>query len=83
LTLFSSGEDDVVNARLGDWVVVYEACTIIWITFGLGYVFMIITVIADNLRRPARKAIKKIKVAEKIMTERIVQELLSMKEKDR
>merc|ERR1719237_860008 len=45
---------------------------------------MIVTVIADNLRKPARKAVKKFRVAEqKVLSNKILQELLDMKEQDR
>ena len=59
----------------------YQAFTVIWLTFGLGYIFMIVTVIADNLSKPARKAVKKFRVAEqKLLSNKILQELLDMKE---
>ena len=62
----------------------YQAFTVTWLVFGLGYIFMIVTVIADNLRKPARKAVKKFRVAEqKVLSNKILQELLDMKEHDR
>ena len=62
----------------------YQAFTVTWLVFGLGYIFMIVTVIADNLRKPARKAVKKFRVAEqKVLSNKILQELLDMKEQNR
>ena len=62
----------------------YQAFTVTWLVFGLGYIFMIVTVIADNLRKPARKAVKKFRVAEqKVLSNKILQELLDMREQDR
>lgn len=46
---------------MGNWKVVYEIGLVVWIVFGLGYIFMLIQVIADSLRKPARKAAKGIK----------------------
>ena len=70
-----------MEERLGGWMWAYQAFTVIWLTFGLGYIFMIVTVIADNLSKPARKAVKKFRVAEqKLLSNKILQELLDMKE---
>ena len=45
--------------KLGHWEYIYLAGVFIWIIFGLGYVFMIIGIIADGIKKPARKAVKK------------------------
>jgi len=67
ITLTTIGFGDFVAGRsrdtldqLGHWEYVYLAGVFIWIVFGLGYLFMIIGVIADGLKKPARKAAKKI-----------------------
>ena len=76
--------DTTVEEKLGGWMWAYQAFTVTWLVFGLGYIFMIVTVIADNLRKPARKAVKKFRVAEqKVLSNKILQELLDMKEQDR
>ncbi len=67
--------------RLGGWDIVYEIGLVVWIIFGLGYIFMIITVISDGLKRPARKAAKRLKRAEKVMVSRILHEILDMRSK--
>ena len=54
---------------------------IIWILFGLGYIFMIISVITDGIKTPARKAVKKLAEAEKVMLARIVREIVLKKSK--
>ena len=54
---------------------------IIWILFGLGYIFMIVTVITDGISKPARKAAKKLAEAEKVMLARIVKEIILKKAK--
>ena len=76
--------DPAVEERLGGWMWAYQAFTVTWLVFGLGYIFMIVTVIADNLRKPARKAVKKLRVAEQmVLSNKILQELLDMKMRDR
>lgn len=65
--------------RLGNWDIVYEIGLIVWIIFGLGYIFMIINVITDGLKKPARKAAKRLRKAEKVMVARILQEIVIMK----
>ena len=49
--------------------------------FGLGYIFMIISVITDGIKTPARKAVKKLAEAEKVMLARIVWEIVLKKSK--
>ncbi len=46
---------------LGNWKVVYQIALFVWIIIGLGYVFMIVGVIADNLKKPAKSAVKRFK----------------------
>lgn len=76
-----AGRNEEVLERMGDWIIAYEVGMIVWIVFGLGYIFMIVTVIADSLRRPARRAAKRIKAAEKVMVSRILHEIMLMKTK--
>lgn len=40
---------------MGNWDIVYEIALIVWIIFGLGYIFMVINIIAENLRKPAKR----------------------------
>jgi hypothetical protein len=42
---FIIGKDEAVLLRLGNWAPVYEAGIILWVIFGLGYLFMIISII--------------------------------------
>ena len=80
-SLSITAHDPEVNARLGDWLILYNFCIVTWIIFGLGYIFMIITVIADNLRRPASKAVRKLK--EEVMATKIIEEVLAIRERAR
>ena len=67
---------------IGNWRFVYESFLVIWIVFGLGYVFMIVTVIADALRKPARKAVKTFRgAAERVFMGRVVNEILQQRAK--
>ena len=43
--LLITGRDEEVLDRLGNWRLLYEAGMILWIIFGLGYLFMIISII--------------------------------------
>ena len=43
------GKDEDVLKKLGNWAPVYEAGIILWIIFGLGYLFMIISIITGNI----------------------------------
>ena len=52
---------------------------IIWILFGLGYLFMIVSVITDGIKTPARKAIKKLAEAKKVILARILREIMLKK----
>ena len=81
LPILLLGRDPTVLDRLGGWDIVYEIGLVVWIIFGLGYIFMIITVISDGLKRPARKAAKRLKRAEKVMVSRILHEILDMRSK--
>ena len=65
--------------KLGHWEYIYLAGVFIWIIFGLGYVFMIIGVIADGIKKPARKAVKKLAQAEKAILARVLQEIVAIK----
>lgn len=78
---YVAGRDVKVLQRLGNWKIVYETGLIIWILFGLGYIFMIITIITESIKTPARKAVKKIAEAEKIMVTKILRELIIKKSK--
>lgn len=75
------GRDQEVLKKLGGWGIVYEIGLIVWIIFGLGYLIMIISNITMSLQKPARKAAKGIKMAEKVMFTRIFQEILVMRSK--
>ncbi len=66
-------------STLGNWDIVYQIMLIVWIIFGLGYVFMLVGVIADNLQKPARSAAKRFRRAEKIFTSKVLQEIVVMK----
>ncbi len=74
-----SGRYESVLDDLGNWDVVYQIALIVWIVFGLGYVFMIVGVIAENLKKPARSAARRFRKAEKAMTSKILQEIVIMK----
>ena len=76
-----TGRDPEVLARLGNWKIVYEISLVVWIIFGLGYIFMIITIITDSMRKPARSAAKRFRKAEKVMVTRILDEILEIKAK--
>ena len=80
---FNSGRDRTVYDSLGDWKVVYEIGQVVWIIFGLGYIFMLINMIADILRKRGRGAAKRIRRGQKVMTTRILQELVNSKTKVR
>jgi hypothetical protein len=54
---------------------------VFWILFGLGYIVMIIGIITHGLSSPARKAAKKFAVAEKILFEKIIREIVAKREK--
>lgn len=78
---YVAGRDQEVLKKLGGWGIVYEIGLIVWIIFGLGYLIMIISNITMSLQKPARKAAKGIKMAEKVMFTRIFQEILVMRSK--
>ena len=65
--------------ELDDWEFVYLAGVFVWIIFGLGYIFMIIGIIADGIKQPARKAVKKLAQAEKAILARVLQEVVDIK----
>ena len=56
---FVPGNNQETLDDVGNWEYVYLAGVFIWIVFGLGYIFMIISIIADGLKQPAKKAFKK------------------------
>ena len=74
-----SGRDDETKEKLGDYLYVYEIFVVIWIIFGLGYVFMIIGELMEGLRAPARKAAKKLRKAEKVILEKVLHEVVLIK----
>ncbi|TRY67051.1 hypothetical protein TCAL_07815 [Tigriopus californicus] len=78
---YVAGRDQEVVKKLGGWGIVYEIGLIVWIVFGLGYLIMIISNITMSLQKPARKAAKRIKMAEKVMVSRIIHEILVMRSK--
>ena len=47
----------------------------------MGYIFMIVSVITDGIKTPARKAVKKLAEAEKVMLARILREIMLKKSK--
>ena len=49
IIIFILGKSESTIQRLGDWKEVYEAGIIIWIIFGLGYLFMLINIITGTL----------------------------------
>ena len=79
--IISAKNIDVIE-RMGNWKVVYQIFIIVWIIFGLGFLFMIITLIADGLKKPAKSATKKFKQAQKVMFTRVLQEILVMRNKE-
>ena len=66
---------------MGGFKYVYLVFTVVWIIFGLGYVFMIIGVITDGLKAPAKKAAKKLAKAEKAVIAKVLQEIVLIKSK--
>ena len=60
-----------------NWRIVYEIFIFIWVLFGLGYLFMIITVISDGLSFPAKQAAKKLKTAERQLVTKILTEVMN------
>jgi hypothetical protein len=64
---------------MGNWKILYEGAIVAWIIFGLGYVFMIINIITDGIRRPAKLAAKKFHRAEKALIEKVLKDLVTMK----
>ena len=69
LIMITAGRDPVELKEMGGWKIVYETGQLIWIIFGLGYIFMIITAIGDSLKKPVKKWNKKIekRLREEIM----------------
>ena len=77
------GKDPVVLKSLGYWEYLYEAAVIVWIIFGLGYVIMIINIIADGLKAPARKIKTFATKTEKAIMSKIFEEIVIIKSKVR
>ena len=77
------GKDPVVLKSLGYWEYLYEAAVIAWIIFGLGYVIMIINIISDGLKAPARKIKTFATKTEKAIMSKILQEIVIIKSKVR
>ena len=75
------GRDPAVLEKLGNWKVLYETIVVAWIIFGLGYVIMIINIIADGLKAPAKKIARKLHKTEKAIYAKVLQELILIKSK--
>ena len=78
---YFAGRDPAVLEKLGNWKVLYETVIVAWIIFGLGYVIMIINIIADGLKAPAKKIARKIHKTEKAIYAKVLQELILIKSK--
>ena len=76
---YEPGRDQATLDELGSWAIVYEIMLMIWITFGLGYLVMLISLITKSLRKPAKRAAKTFKKAEKILVDRIINEIVIMR----
>ena len=79
IILYFTGRDEPTKESLGNYLLIYEIFIIIWITFGLGYVLMIILAISDGLRKPASKVAKKLAKAEKVVLEKVLHEVVILK----
>ena len=77
-----SGRDEGTKSKLGNYLYIYETFVIIWITFGLGYVLMIILAISDGLKNPAAKVAKKLRKAEKVVLEKVLTEVVALKRRN-
>ena len=77
-----SGRDEGTKSKLGNYLYIYETFVIIWITFGLGYVLMIILAISDGLKKPAAKVAKKLRKAEKVVLEKVLNEVVALKRRN-
>jgi hypothetical protein len=75
----SAGRSSEVVDRLGNWNIVYELGLIVWIIFGLGYLFMIVDMLATAIRKPGRRAAKGIRAAERIMMTRVIKEIVRVR----
>ena len=77
------GKDQAVLNGLGEWGQhFYEIGVVTWIIFGLGYLFMIIQIISEGLRAPAKRVVRKIRKitkAEKSDLLKILHELIRSK----
>ena len=49
-----------MEARLGKWVWAYQAFTIVWLVFGLSFVFMVNLLMMDHIRGKSKKYIGKL-----------------------
>ena len=49
-----------MQAQLGVWVWAYQAFTIIWLVFGLSFVFMVNLLMMDYIRGKSKKYMKKL-----------------------
>ncbi len=76
---FVTGRDKNVLDKMGDYKVIYEIAVVVWIIFGLGYVFMIINVISQGMKAPARRAAKRLALAEKALMAKVLEELVVIK----
>ncbi|XP_040581421.1 uncharacterized protein [Lepeophtheirus salmonis] len=76
---FAAGRNNDILRSLDSWSLIYESFILIWIMFGLGYIFMIITIITDGIRKPVRRAVKKI---ERSFLKRIIEEVVNKRNKE-
>ena len=53
------------HQRLGKWVWVYQAFTIVWLIFGLSFGFMINLMMMDHLRAASKKCMRKVVLSSK------------------
>jgi len=73
------GRDESVLEDLSNWDIVYEIGLVVWIIFGLGYIFMVIAVITEALRKPAKSAARRFKRGRRAMMARVLTEVVNMK----
>ena len=49
-----------MEARLGKWVWAYQAFTIVWLVFGLSFVFMVNLLMMDHIRGKSKKYMRRL-----------------------
>ena len=62
--------------------VLYEVLIIIWIIFGLGYIFMVISLLTSGFIAPAKKAAQKFREAEKQLMTKIMHEVVALRHRN-